>query len=153
MNTSGELVATLHEAVTGALRALGDVEVSVREVRDTFALEGFAEMSAVLKVTTQAGEGYFVLSVTEPTATALAKLVLAGVVPEPDTGMVRDCLGEIVNVVAGQAKTLLFGTPIHFVLGTPTVVTGAPMLAPPERVLVTFASEFGEFALHVRLPA
>ncbi|MBP3954226.1 chemotaxis protein CheX [Gemmata sp. G18] len=153
MTTSDELVATLDEAVTGALRALVGVESAVRTAGAASALEGFADVSAVLVVTTRAGEGYFVLSFTGAVGTALAKLILADVTAAPDPEMMRDCLGEVVNVIAGQAKTLLVGTPLHFVLGTPTVATGPPALAVLSRVLVAFTSDIGEFTLHVRLPA
>ena len=153
MNTSDELHAALTESVAVALRELAGVEAAARDSHETSGPEGFADVSAALRVTTSAGDGYFVLSFTDAVGAALARRVLAESGTEPDAEMTRDCLGEVVNVVAGQAKTLLYGTPTHFTLATPTVTAGAPALAEPERWLVTFASEVGEFALHVRLPA
>lgn len=152
MNTSDELRAALGEAVAVALRELAGVEAVAGDARGVSGTEGFADVSAVLAVTTRDGDGYFVMSFTDRVGTTLAKRVLAEFAAEPGAAMVRDCLGEVVNVVAGQAKTLLSGTPAHFTLATPTVVTGAPTLPAPERLLVPFGSELGEFALHVRLP-
>ena len=42
--------------------------------------------------------------------------------------MIDDVAGEFANVIAGQAKTILKGTPYHFTLSTP-VVTRAASLA------------------------
>ena len=153
MYTSDELLATLAEAVAVAFRELAGVEAAPLNSRTVSGAEGFADVSAVLAVTTPAGPGYFVLSFSDDHGTALAKRVLADLGADPEPGVIRDCLGEVVNVVAGQAKTLLYGTPLHFTLATPTVVAGAPALANAERLLVTFAGELGEFTLHVRLPA
>ena len=153
MHTSDELLAALAEAVAVALRELAGVEAAPRAARTASGPEGFADVSAVLAVTTRAGPGYFVLSFGDEHGAALAKRVLADLGAAPEPGVIRDCLGEVVNVVAGQAKTLLFGTPMHFTLATPAVVAGVPALANLERLLVTFVGELGEFALHVRLPA
>ena len=152
MNTSDELRAALGEAVAVALRELAGVEAVAGDARAVSGPEGFADMSAVLAVTARGGGGYFVMSFTDRAGAALAQRVLAEFATEPGAAMVRDCLGEVVNVVAGQAKTLLSGTPAHFTLATPTVVNGAPALPAPERLLVPFTCELGAFALHVRLP-
>lgn len=37
---------------------------------------------------------------------------------------VRDCLGEIINIIAGQAKAALTNTPYRFALALPTVIVG-----------------------------
>ena len=63
---------------------------------------------------------------------------------------VRDCAGELVNVVCGQAKTLLRGTPYHFTLSTPRIADGAPDVLNAQ--IIAFASDAGPFALHVHLP-
>ena len=153
MNTSDELQAILHEAVAVAVRALAGVEVVVCDTRVVCGSEGFTDTSARLTVSTHAGEGYFAMSFPDAVGTALTQRILADSGITPDVAITYDCLGEVVNVVAGQAKTMLSGTPAHFTLATPTVAVGAPALAEPQRLLVTFASELGELTLHVRLPA
>lgn len=42
--------------------------------------------------------------------------------------MINDVAGEFANVIAGQAKTILKGTPYHFALSAPAV-TRAPVLS------------------------
>ncbi|MCI0699863.1 MAG: chemotaxis protein CheX [Planctomycetia bacterium] len=152
MNSPDEVIGALAEAVSTALREMAGAEPALRDSYSATGREGFADVSALLSVTTATGEGYLVLSATEPVATALARRVLAGSGRELDAGVIRDCLGEVVNVIAGQAKTLLFGTPYHFILSTPTVGSGIPSLGNTQRWVANFDSDFGELTLHVRLP-
>src|SRR5262245_51784995 len=51
------------------------------------------------------------MSFPPSTAVALARLALRDAAVDPDLDLVRDCTGEIANIVAGQAKALLAGTP------------------------------------------
>lgn len=139
-----EQLAALVEAVTVALRELAAVECAVCDSAAP------AELSAVLPVTTAAGVGALALALPEATALALARRILADFGVEPDAAAVRDCAGELVNVVCGQAKTLLRGTPYHFTLTTPWVADGAPEV--PNAQVIVFASDAGPFALHVHLP-
>lgn len=62
------------------------------------------------------------LSLQVPTAVAaqLAARFLPSTTPLGDD-LVDDALAEFANVIAGQAKTLLKGTPYHFTLTPPTV--------------------------------
>jgi CheY-specific phosphatase CheX len=69
--------------------------------------------------------------------------------------LIRDCLGEVANILAGQAKTLLLGTRYHFTLSTPQVMDGVHEGALPEGttgLAVAFDSEVGEFAMEVWVP-
>lgn len=139
-----ELFAALTEAVTTALRELAAAECAAIDLAPA------ADLFAVLPVTTASGEGVFVLALPEATAFALARRILAESGIEPDATVVRDCVGEVVNVVCGQAKTLLSGTPYHFFLSTPQVADSAP--AVEGAFVLAFGSDAGPFALHVHLP-
>ena len=69
-------------------------------------------------------------------------------------GMVRDCMGEVANVVAGQAKALLVGTPSHFTLSTPSrPAAGAAGRDGTGGWVIRFDSDAGEFTVHVCPPA
>jgi CheY-specific phosphatase CheX len=71
-------------------------------------------------------------------------------VPELDEDMVRDCLGEVVNVVAGHAKALLLNTRYHFTLSTPTLLAGgAPVRHGASCLVVAFGSDVGPFVLQL----
>ena len=64
-------------------------------------------------------------------------------------------MGELANVIAGQAKTLLAETPYQLLLATPTGLSG-PGLDVGARsdfasLVVVFGSDAGDFALEVCL--
>jgi chemotaxis protein CheX len=141
-----ELLSAFAEAVAVSLREMAGVEAGPRDSSDSRA-----NLFAVLPVTTTAGGGYLALALPEVTTAALAKRILAVAVTVPDAAAIRDCAGEIVNVVAGQAKTLLRGTPYHFTLSTPRVEASAPA-HDEDAYVIAFGSEVGAFELHVRLP-
>jgi CheY-specific phosphatase CheX len=67
--------------------------------------------------------------------------------------LVDDCLGELANVIAGQGKTALKGTPYHFMLSTPVVARPAELPnAPSQAWRCSITSEAGTFAVVVDLP-
>ncbi len=138
MDTRDELLAAFDAGVATALRELAGVEVVRRGPADAAG-----DVAVALRLNVGAG-WWAVLAFPHATATALARRVLAGVADEPDDAMTRDCTAELLNVTAGQAKTLLFDTPHHFRFATPT--------APPAGWAgagVGFDSECGAFVLCV----
>jgi chemotaxis protein CheX len=92
---------------------------------------------------------------TEKTASRLAALYLpAGTALSRE--MVDDVVGEFANVIAGQAKTVLKGTPHHYTISTPAV-TRAPSvhqlsIAAAESLAVSLQSNLGRILLFVNLP-
>jgi CheY-specific phosphatase CheX len=69
-----------------------------------------------------------------------------------DPAMVADCMGEIANIIAGQAKALLHGTPNHFVFSTPTVTLGEQKMVFKDKMtslVIAFECEQGPFALQL----
>jgi chemotaxis protein CheX len=92
------------------------------------------------------------LSFPRRTAAALAGRILAGVATEVDENLIRDCVGEIANVVAGQAKALLAERPVRFGFSLPQVVVNADEFHPPpglDCLVVAFTCDRGEFALQL----
>ncbi len=151
MESPDDLVGPFSEAVAVALREMAGVESFLMEAHSTSEPVGFGDVSAVLRLGGN-GEGFLILSLPQQTAEALARRVLAETLTEMDADMVGDCMGEVANIVAGQAKTLLYGTPRHFTFSAPTVVHGLPSVPHAQRWVATFQSDTGEFVLHVRMP-
>jgi CheY-specific phosphatase CheX len=147
-----ELLRAFAEAIPFAVRELAGVEAIPRDPRPAGAADGLTDVSAAVRLTTAAGEGTLTLSFPRETAAALARRVLAGAVDDPDAAMVRDCIGEVANVVAGQAKTLLYGTPSHFTLSPPSFPPGGAAGEPGGRWVIGFDSDVGAFAAHVCPP-
>lgn len=150
LETPSEVVDAFITAVGTALREMAGVEAFAKSVHPAGNEDAFADLSAVLKLTAGA-EGCFVLSVPNRVAETLARRILTEVVPDPDPSMIRDCLGEVTNVIAGQAKSLLAGTQYHFRFATPTVVEGRPADVGARDWLVEFASDVGDFTFHMCL--
>jgi len=149
-----QLLEPFIEAANLTFTELAQVEPAVRSTYRTAVPRTLGDISAVLGLTAEGGE-LLVLSVPAATAAALAGRVLAEVHQVPDDELVRDCMGELANVIAGQAKTLLAETPYQLLLATPIVLSG-PGLEVGSRpdigsLVVVFGSEVGDFALQVCL--
>jgi len=106
------------------------------------------DLTALIRFTSRPGG--FLLSFPRPTALAVSRRILADVPEAIDESLLRDCLGEVANVVAGQAKALLAGGPHHFAFSTPTVSSGASLdIVDSACLAVLFRGELGEFALQI----
>lgn len=150
MDTPDELTGPFAEAVAATLREMAGVEAVVRDAGRATGGEVLADVSTVLRLDADA-PGWVILSLPRGTADALARRVLADV-GEPDDGMVRDCAAELLNVIAGQAKSLVFGTPFHFTLSTPAALAAGPAGGWVSRAVVRFESDAGPFTLHLLPP-
>jgi chemotaxis protein CheX len=147
----------LEPFITAANLTLGElaqVEPVVRSMYRTAQPLTLGDISAVLGLSGEPGEA-LILSFPASTAGVLAARVLAEVTQTPEDPLVRDCMGELANVIAGQAKTLLAESPYQLLLGTPSVLSGAGVeIGPPPDIgglIVIFDSDAGDFALQVCL--
>jgi chemotaxis protein CheX len=138
------------EAVSMTMREMAGAEVVVEAACLSKYCRTVGDVSAVLALAF-ASPGHVVLSFPAATATALTRRVLTDVTDAPDSVLVGDCVGEVTNVLAGQAKALLLGTRYHFTLSTPTVLTGIGREIDhadgAQCLMVTFGSDLGTFAL------
>ena len=148
------LLGPFVDSIVGSLQAMANTSAVVRSSYQKNGYKMFGDVSAVIGLVASA-EGSMVLSFPEATAVDVSKRILAGIDDNPDSDMVRDCVGEFANVVAGQAKGILSSTPFHFTLSTPTVISGDGheiRHKPGMPCLVTaFGTEIGDFALQLCL--
>ena len=142
------VVDAFAEAVGATLREMAGLEVATRGIASGIVARP-QSLSANLRLTSP-GDGDFTLDFQKPVAMELARRIFAKPGIETDDTLLVDCIGEVANVVAGQAKTLLFGTPQHFVFSLPKLMPESLPHPDAERVIVTFASEIGEFLLYLR---
>jgi CheY-specific phosphatase CheX len=131
---------------------MAGIEVVVTASHSWGNADNSADLVAAVGLTTADGEGRLELCLPERTAVELARRILAGAVDRLTADLIRDCMGEVANVAAGQAKALLVGTPSHFVLSTPVVRAGGPDGGRGVWV-IRFESEAGGFGVHLRPPA
>jgi chemotaxis protein CheX len=71
------------------------------------------------------------------------------------TSSVVDGVGELTNIIAGDAKNRLIQKGYKFEIGLPKIVTGRSYITAQNKavpcLVVSFASEFGKFCLEVSL--
>jgi len=86
----------------------------------------FAEISAVMGTSEGGAEGLMTVSLP----VAIAKKVGGGFLGMEVTELtddVKECIGELLNMIAGGAKAKLEGTAFFFKLSIPTVILGQHM--------------------------
>jgi CheY-specific phosphatase CheX len=138
-------------AVETTLRESAGVEVVAGSAARAPGIDRFDDVSILLRLDADK-PGWLILRIPPATAAELAGRVLGSVEEKPDTALIRDCVAELLNVIAGQAKALVYGTPRHFTLATPTVVTAAPTGDSADQWVIPFNSDVGAFSLLVCLP-
>ena len=138
--------------IRAALGEMAQIELVIRTVCRTALPHPLGDIAAVVGFSSATG-GSLIFGYPHQTAAALSRRILSGVTEEVDEGLIRDCLGEIANVAAGQAKALLADTPYRLSFSLPRVVEAHdPELCPSrglDCLLVILASDVGEFALHL----
>jgi chemotaxis protein CheX len=148
-----KLVEPFITATRAALGEMARTEVVAGGVYQNRGHHLLADVTAVIRLTS-AIDGCLVLSFPERTAATLARRILADVSVEVDEQLTHDCVGEIGNVVAGQAKALLAGTPYAFGFSFPTVIVDVKDFHPPaglDCLIVDLRSNSGEFTLQLFL--
>jgi chemotaxis protein CheX len=143
------------EATRAALGEMAGAEVAAHAPYRTSNHGCLGDVAALVALTS-ATPFAMVLSFPEGTAWALAKRILAESTKEVDENLVLDCVGEVANVIAGQAKALLAATAYEFAFSLPRVLHGAgagPARPGQDRLVIAFTSECGEFALELFVKA
>jgi chemotaxis protein CheX len=146
-----QLAGPLVTAVEQTLSQMADAEVTVRSAYQRGQPTALGDLSVTLTLS-HSLEGLLILSFSKTTADALARRILADAGDELDPVMVTDCMGEIGNIIAGQAKALFHGTSNHFVFSTPSITIGQQGMKFKEgmtSLVIAFESEKGAFALQL----
>jgi chemotaxis protein CheX len=149
-------------ATRAALGEMAGTEVGVRAMVQKTLLHVLGDISAVVGLNAVSGSpnagaqaGALVLSFPQQTAAALTGRIMSGVTPELDENLIRDCMGEIANVVTGQAKALLVETPYRFAFSLLPKVVDSKEFRPPspglECLIVAFQCDQGEFVMQLFL--
>ena len=133
------------------LEELSEIKVEVRSIEQKRGYR-FSDISAILGLVGRA-EGALVMSFPRDTAAILTRRLLMTVDVEPTDHMVKDCVGELVNMVAGRTRGMVADTPHSFGMSTPTVVFGAGHEIHHRPGMICFAvsfhTEIGDFTLQL----
>jgi CheY-specific phosphatase CheX len=145
-----ELLQPFAAATMAALEGMTGIEVQVvgmRPMKGPLAIVAPAAIvqidSSILRV--------FDLSIPPKTAVSLAQRLLAEAGQKVDDAMVQDCVCELANVVAGQAKALLADGRFRFTFRIPQPPGSASWPGHLNWFVLTFACEWGDFTVRLCL--
>ena len=148
------VIEAFTSAAISALQELAQLEAIVDESPVLDVIENHDFVSATIRLV-RTLPGTLTLILTEESAARLAARYLP-IGTALTTEIINDVVGEFANVIAGQAKTILKGTPFHFMLSTPAVAR-APLESPPDGVveesrLASITFDERRLVLFVQLP-
>jgi chemotaxis protein CheX len=144
-----QIVEPFVQAVQAALSEMAGTEVMVQSVYRSRRHSRLGDIEVAIDLTSSEPR-VLVLSFLHKTAANLAGQMLPENAAELDENLIRDCMGEIANVVAGQAKSLLAGTPHQFTFSLPQVLASSENLHQGlESLVITFLCDQGAFALRL----
>jgi chemotaxis protein CheX len=130
---------------------------SVTPVRTRLALKGKdEEVYGVCGIIGLAGEatGAVVLNFPEQVAVAMVSTFVGETMTEISPA-VMDGVGELANIIAGDARNRIMKKGYAFEIGLPKIVAGRSFVIGQNRsvpcLVVTYGSEFGSFSLEVSL--
>ena len=147
-----ELLQPFIAATLEALEIMGGIKIKVNEVYRKSEYDMAGDISGLIYLI---GKTERMLAVSFPAETAknIAFKVLDGVVEEPDDEIITDCVGEVVNIVAGQVKGRFVHTEFEFDISTPSIITGTNHQIRHRSDLpcyvITFSGKVGKFALQL----
>jgi chemotaxis protein CheX len=149
-----ELLEPFIAATTGALAEMAGAEIGVRAIRQELTPADTDGLTAVVELESATAKA-LVLAIPRHSAAILAERVLAGAANDIEELLVGDVVGEVANVIAGQAKAMLAGSAHQLTFRIPKVLSSAGGFRPPPGLrwfVVAFDSEWGEFAMAVGFP-
>lgn len=153
MITPPEVAAAFTEAAITALRELVALEASPAFHPSEAPTNASGEpiICATIDLLRDAA-GKMALRVKATTGAALAAKYLPAGATLGDE-IIEDVTGEMANVIAGQAKTLLKGTPHHFLLSTPKVerheTASESAMSPETCSTIRLRTEIGDFVIAI----
>jgi chemotaxis protein CheX len=136
-------------ATTTAFQELANTEIVARE---PFAVDRLLPQDVNATVVLRHDPpGRLILSFPVPVLEALVRRYLNGDV-SLTSELLDDAAGEFANVIAGQAKTILKGTPEHYWLSTPVVsrtLVSSVDVKDTNMAILYFDCDAGTFVLQV----
>ncbi len=141
------------EGTIVTLHTMAAITPVIKGIRVVQADKFTGDVSAVMGVTAEQGEGFVGISFVMPLATTVVARILGLEASQLEASDIHDGVGELINMIAGTAKNALLGTPYKFKAALPNVITGKghevgfPRNA--ECWTATFEAEGQDFDLHV----
>ena len=148
-----EFLKPFVEGVITTLSTMAGLSPQIKEVKIVQTDKFSGDVSAVMGVGGDNGEGFVGVSFAADLATMVVSKILNMDAADLEDGDINDGVGELINMIAGSAKNALLGTPYKFQAGLPNVITGkGHEVGYPKNAecwTATMEIEGQEFYLHV----
>lgn len=142
------------ESTINVISQVAGVTPKKRKIDLVSSRELVGDVSGVIGLA-GAAEGFLIIILSMELSRKLVSGMLGTDVDKLTDDDLRDGVGELVNIVSGNAKAALVDTPYHFELSIPTVIIGSThsVSHPPgiPCITVTFAALDEEFKVAVAL--
>lgn len=141
------------EGTIVTLHTMASVTPTIKGIRIVQSDNFSGDVSAVMGVTAEQGEGFVGISFVMPLAATVVARILGLEANQLEDSDIKDGVGELINMIAGSAKNALLGTPYKFKAALPNVITGkGHEVGFPRNAAcwtATFEAEGQDFDLHV----
>jgi chemotaxis protein CheX len=146
-----ELLAPLIEATTVTFREVVKTDIACLAQWKTSTPEWKEGRTVTVELHYPHGNGRLELNVQSTAVKQIARRMLPEEIHTIDEALADDCLGEILNVIAGQGKAMLGQSRWHYTFSTPNLISDSvPADTTGTWFVVRFQSEFGPIHLTVK---
>jgi CheY-specific phosphatase CheX len=148
-----QLLDPIIAATCEAVGEMAGIHPAVRNLYRQPVSHPIGDVIAVLAIKTGA-KGALHVCFPRATAAALAARILTGVAQQIDDSLLRDCVGEIGNVISGQSKALLAESRFPWVFAMPPIVMDADQMQDESEhaaYVAVLACEAGSFAIQLSI--
>lgn len=151
MSSEDPILKAFADAAVETLKAMAMLDLETGEVSEVRALEDTLDYSATMGLCGE-NEGLLVMSLESSLARQIVATMLGADESEIDSDLL-DGVGELLNMIAGTAKTTLARSGHHFNLSIPAVLEGAKTAVTPQTPLaglqINCRCSDGEFILAI----
>ena len=149
-----KLITPFVDSAKNVLKTMATVEANADEYLIKKDSKTFGDVTGVISLTGAKANGSLIISFQG----ALILKIVSNMFMEEITELtseVSDAVGELTNMICGNAKTNLTSLGFAFDMATPFVLTGQNMevkqLSKTETIVAPFSTEFGRFTVELSL--
>jgi len=153
-----EIIAPFVQAAVETLSTMAGIKVQRKSVTLKKGYQMHGEISGVIGLSGKTAGTCAVSLPLKAAVHVIESLICETLPPDLDQQVLRDGVGELINMIAGRAKAILSTTPYKFDITLPTIISGANHEVFHRKgthcVVVIFEMEDGQtFALDVCVSA
>ncbi len=120
-----EIVEPFVKGTMVTLKTMAGLEVQLESIKVSGKDKLTGDVSGVMGLSGKRGEGFVAITFHESLAKQIVSHLLGLDVSELQEADIWDGVGEIINMIAGDAKRAFLGTPYQFDIALPNIITGS----------------------------